>query len=206
MVSMDENLESSLKQIVKPYLDRGRPGDYEHTLRTICYARKLLQHEKGEEIIVIPTLYLHDIGWSQVNFKDFIKAPSLSQRMNAASVDLHMKHGAVLAKIILKKLGFSTEMVQIIASIIAVHDKPEDIFAMDNPSATIVLEADHLDKYGPKTRIRFENMFGILLMDQTYKNEIIERLRNGLKSFFRTRTAKSMALKLAKESGLFTQG
>lgn len=203
---MDEKLESQLKQIVKPYLDRGRPGDYEHTLRTIGYARKLLEHEKGEEDIVIPTLYLHDIGWSQVNFDDFVKAPSLSQRIDAASVDLHMRHGTVLAKNILKKLGFSTEMAQIIASIIAIHDKPEEVFALEDPSATIVLEADYLDKYGPESLLRFKDMFGTRVMDQMDKNEVIGRLRTGLKLFFKTRTAKSMAMNLARESGLFSQG
>ena len=58
---MDRFLEGRLRQIVKPYLDRGRSSDFEHTLRTIGYARQLLPKEEGDEEIVIPALYLHDI-------------------------------------------------------------------------------------------------------------------------------------------------
>ncbi len=106
-------MENQLRQIVKPYLERGRPGDYEHTLRTIEYGRKLLQHEEGEEDIVIPALYLHDIGWSQVNFDDFVNAP-LNQKRGTVSVDLHMKHGATVAKTILEKLGYNAENIRTI--------------------------------------------------------------------------------------------
>ncbi len=69
---MDKAFERELKKTVRPYLDRGRSGDYKHTLRAVGYGKELLQHEEGEEGIVIPALYLHDIGWSEVNFEDFI--------------------------------------------------------------------------------------------------------------------------------------
>jgi len=200
---MDRILEGQLRQIVKPYLDRGRPGDYEHTLRAIEYARQLLQHEEGEEEIVIPTLYLHDMGWSQVNYEDFINAPSVGQKKNAGSVDLHMQYGAALAKSILERLGYSTEMNRTVVSIIAVHDRPEKIFAMGNPSATLVLEADFLDKYGPEGFLRFKRMFGTMFTDERRMNEVKAKLRAGLKQLFKTRTAKSMAMNLARESDLF---
>jgi len=199
---MDKTLENQLRQMVKPYLNRGRPGDYEHTLRTIRYARQLLQHEEGDSDIVIPTLYLHDIGWSQINYEDFISAPLVSQKENAISVDQHMKLGAALAKPILERLGFDLQMTRAIVSIIAIHDRPEKIFAMKNPSATIVFEADYLDKYGPDSLVRFDAMFATMPMTESHKKDAIAHLREGLKQWFRTRTAKSMAVNLARESGL----
>ena len=200
---MDKTLENQLRQMVKPYLNRGRPGDYEHTLRTIRYARQLLQHEEGDSDIVIPTLYLHDIGWSQINYEDFISAPLVSQKENAISVDQHMKLGAALAKPILERLGFDLQMTRAIVSIIAIHDRPEKIFAMKNPSATIVFEADYLDKYGPDSLLRFDAMFATMPMTESHKKDAIAHLREGLKQWFRTPTAKSMAVNLARESGLF---
>jgi len=200
---MDKTLENQLRQMVKPYLNRGRPGDYEHTLRTIRYARQLLQHEEGDSDIVIPTLYLHDIGWSQINYEDFISAPLVSQKENAISVDQHMKLGAALAKPILERLGFDLQMTRAIVSIIAIHDRPEKIFAMKNPSATIVFEADYLDKYGPDSLVRFDAMFATMPMTESHKKDAIAHLREGLKQWFRTPTAKSMAVNLARESGLF---
>ena len=199
---MDKILESQLREMVKPYLNRGRPGDYEHTLRTIGYARKLLQYEEGDSDIVIPTLYLHDIGWSQTNYKDFISAPLVSQKENAISLEQHMKRGAALAKRILETLGYNLQITRRIVSIIAIHDRPEKIFAMKNPSATIVFEADDLDKYGPDSLIRFDVMFGTMHMTDRHNKDAIAHLRQGLKQWFRTKTGKSMAMNLARESGL----
>jgi HD superfamily phosphohydrolase YqeK len=200
---MDEGFERELEKTVKPYLDRGRPGDYKHTLRAVEYGKELLQHEEGEEGIVMPALYLHDIGWGEVNFDDFINITLPSQKRDAASVDLHMKHGAALAKKILEKLGCPMETRQAIVSIIAVHDRPEKIFAMENASATLVFEADYLDKFGAQSLYRFETMFKMKPVTEIVKKDAAVHLREGLKVWFKTRTAKRMALQLAKESGLF---
>ncbi|MEA3231741.1 MAG: metal-dependent phosphohydrolase, partial [Thermodesulfobacteriota bacterium] len=71
---MTPQLEKTLAAKAGPILEKGRKGDWEHTLRTIEYGRKLLSTEKGEEDIVIPALYLHDTGWSAIDYQDFIKA------------------------------------------------------------------------------------------------------------------------------------
>ena len=199
---MDEEFEQQLKSIVEPVLQKGRGGDWEHTLRTIEYARYLLQHEEGKEEIVIPTLYLHDIGWSQVDLKDFLNAPT-AQKNGTKSAMLHMKYGADLAKGILKKLGFGRELSQRIVSIIAIHDEPEKVFAMKDPSATLVVEADRLDRYGPGSIIRFSDMFGSTYLMNEHRKEAIDYLRYGLKIWFKTQTARILAEKMAREQGLF---
>ena len=201
-LGMDEGFEHELKRIVKPYLDRGRPGDYEHTLRAVAYGKELLHHEDGDEGIVIPALYLHDIGWGEVDFEDFIYLPLPSQRRYVASVDLHMRHGAARAKQILDKLGYPMEETQTVVSIIAVHDRPEKIFAMENPSAIIVFEADYLDKFGLKSLHRFEIMFKDNPGTEVTKKDGAAHLRKGMKVWFKTGTARRLALQLAKESGL----
>lgn len=200
---MDKGFEGELKKRVKPYLDNGRSGDYEHTLRAVGYGKELLRHEKGEEGIVIPTLYLHDIGWGKVDFQDFINIPSPSRKKDAASVELHMKRGAKLAKRILEEVDYDAEATQTIVSIIAVHDRPEKIFAMKNPSATLVLESDYLDKFGAQSLFRFDTMFKSKPISDKAKKDAAAFLREGLQTWFKTRTAKRMALELAKESGLF---
>ena len=199
---MDKGFERELKRRVKPFLDNGRSGDYEHTLRAVGYGKELLNHEEGEEGIVIPALYLHDIGWGKVDFQDFINVASPSRKKDAASVELHMKRGAGLAKRILEELDYDVETTQTIVSIIAVHDRPEKIFAMKNPSATLVLEADYLDKFGAKSLYRFDTMFKSKPIPESAKADGAEHLREGLRIWFRTRTGKHMALQLAKETGL----
>jgi hypothetical protein len=114
-----------------------------------------------------------------------------------------MKNGAALAKRILEKLRYDSRATQAIVSIIAVHDRPEKIFATENPSATMVFGADYLDKYGAQSLYRFETMFKMKPIAETEKEDGAAYLRQGLKMWFKTRTAKCMALQLAKESGLF---
>ncbi|MBW2344954.1 MAG: HD domain-containing protein, partial [Deltaproteobacteria bacterium] len=84
---MDGIVENLLKERVRLLLMRGRGDDWEHTLRVVEYGRYLLRHEEGEEEIVIPALYLHDIGWGSVNFDDFRKALP-NKRKEAVSVSL----------------------------------------------------------------------------------------------------------------------
>lgn len=199
---LDDEFEQQLKSIVEPTLQKGRGGDWKHTLRTIEYARYLLQHEGGKEEIVIPTLYLHDIGWSQVDLKDFLNAPT-AQKNGTKSAILHMKYGADLAKGILKELGFGSELSRRIVSIIAIHDEPERVFAMKDPSATLVVEADRLDRYGPESLLRFSNMFGSKYLKGEHRKEAIAYLRYGLKIWFKTQTARALALKMGREQGLF---
>ena len=198
---MDRILEGRLRQIVKPYLDRGRRSDYEHTLRTIVYARQLLQKEEGDEEIVIPALYLHDIGWSKVNYEDWINAKP-DQKKYADSLAAHMRHGAEISKRILENLKYDEEKMDAIVSIIAVHDIPDQVFALKDPSATMVAEADYLDRYGPESLVRFRSIYGDRFLSEKHIKEGQTFLLAGLELWFKTRTAKSMAMNLAKESGL----
>ena len=198
---MDKAIENSIKNIVKSLLEKGRNGDWGHTLRVVEYGKYLLQHEEGDEEIVIPTLYLHDIGWSRVNFDDFRHA-SPERKRKTLSLSLHMKYGAVLAREILKDLGYDPRKINTIISIIAIHDETDKVFAMENPSATLIVEADRMDRYGPESINRFAAMFGKnYLMGDQWK-QAAAYLLEGLGLWFRTKTGKALAEKLARDTGL----
>ena len=81
---MTPDLEKALAAKARPILEKGRKGDWEHTLRTIEYGRKLLSKEDGEEDIVIPALYLHDTGWSAIDYQDFLNASPARKKRPAA--------------------------------------------------------------------------------------------------------------------------
>jgi uncharacterized protein len=199
---LDETFEKRLRHVVRPLLKEGRGGDWEHTLRAIEYARYLLEHEEGEEEIVIPTLYLHDIGWSKVDFNDFMNASPV-HKGETASVSLHMIYGAELAEGILDEIGFDPEHRHRISSIIAIHDEPEKVLSMGDPSATLVIEADYLDRYGAGSQLRFSDMFGSMFLNGEHRKEAIEYLRQGLNLWFKTQTGRDLAEKLAREMGIF---
>jgi HD superfamily phosphodiesterase len=198
---MNKAVKKNIKDAVKPLLEKGRNGDWGHTIRVVEYGRYLLEHEEGDEEIVIPTLYLHDIGWSAINFDDFRNA-SPERKRKTMSLSQHMKHGALLAKPILDKLGYDPQKITTITSIIAIHDEPDKVFAMEYPSATLIVEADRMDRYGPESIKRFTAMFGKdYLMGDQWKIAAA-RLREGLDLWFKTTTGKTLAKKLARDTGL----
>ncbi len=197
---MNEIFVEQLKKRARSLLEKGRGNDWEHTRRAVAYGRQLLGTEPGEADIVVPALYLHDIGWSRVDYSDFKNAPP-AQKKDAKSVGLHMMHGAEMAAEILADLGYDPEKSRVIADIVAVHDDTEKIFAMGNPSAVLVAEADRLDRYGPDSLERYRQMFGSgALTGQGLEDARLLR-RIGLKEWFRTPTAKALAEKLGRDSG-----
>ncbi len=135
------------------YLGRGRPGDVAHTRRVVAYGKALLDREPGNPRIVVPALILHDTGWSMVDFSDFVDAPVVDKK-DTASVKLHMYHGADIAREVLEAVGWDPAVTQQIADIIAVHDAPDNIKALNDLDATLVFEAGWLDKYGEASQKR----------------------------------------------------
>jgi len=184
---------------------RGRGDDWAHTMRSVEYGRYLLEHEEGDEDIVIPALYLHDIGWSQVDFQDFIHA-SPGQKVDTTSLSLHMRLGASLAGGILGDYGWDPIKTLAIVEIISIHDEPDIVSAMENPSANLVVEADRLDRYGPESIKRYRAMFGSskdeYLMGK-HQDEATAYLQDGFRRWFKTKTARVLAEKLGRETGLF---
>lgn len=199
---MENKIEEELKIRVKPLLEQGRNGDWKHTLRALEYARYLLRYETGEEDIVLSALYLHDIGWGRVDYSDFKNAPPALKK-DARSVHLHMRYGVEMAAEILEEMGCDPEKISVITSIVAVHDVPDKVFTMDNPSAILVMEADRMDRYGPESLERFKQLFG----EKALVGESMEAARvlriNGLDEWFKTPTAKALAKKLGRETGWF---
>jgi hypothetical protein len=197
---MNFHIEDQLKEAAQKILIHARGGDWGHTLRAVDYGKYLLEHEEGDPEIVIPALYLHDIGWSRVDFSDF-KQAALPDKGGAASVRLHMHYGAELAAQILSQLEYNPSIRNKIVTIIAAHDDTDAIFAMNNPSATLVLEADRLDRYGLESLKRYKALFGMGYLTGNQLEEAKKTRQDGLKDWFRTPTAITLAAKLAVEMG-----
>jgi hypothetical protein len=114
-----------------------------------------------------------------------------------------MKHGAVLPRHILQALEYNSVKSRTIVSIIAIHDGPEKAFAAESTSATLVVEADRLDRYGAEDLTRFSAMCGPGYRERIQREEAIAYLRAGLERWFRAITAKVRVKKLARNPGLF---
>ena len=100
-----DSWEEWLQEQAQPYLLKGRPDDWAHTLRAIQYGKVLLQAEKGDPETVVTALVLHDIGWSRVDYADFVQAPP-EKKKETRSLKAHMAQGALLAREILDRTPF----------------------------------------------------------------------------------------------------
>jgi HD superfamily phosphodiesterase len=186
---MNTHVENRLKQAARKILVNARDGDWEHTLRTVDYGKYLLKYEEGDPEIVIPALY-----------SDFKQAAPANKR-RTASVRLHMRYGAEQAVEILRHLEYNPSIVNSIVTIIAAHDYSNIIFAMNNPSATLVVEADRLDRYGLESLKRYKALFGMGYLSGSQLEEAKKTRQDGLKKWFRTPTAIALATKLGREMG-----
>ena len=185
MISTEEEERIWLRAI--GFLEQGRPRDLEHTRSAVANGKILLANEGGDPREVIPTLILHDVGWSCVDFSDFIAAPADAKK-DVDSVHLHMRLGARIASDILRDLEWDVKAIQRITSIIAVHDIPEKVLALDDLNATLVFEADWLDKYVPARQERYFRVD----RDPSSLEEIKAYLETNKTRWFRTRTAREL--------------
>jgi uncharacterized protein len=199
---MDASLEKKLIETITPLYKKGRDGDWEHILRTVDLCRYLLKHENGDPNIVLPAAYLHDLGWSVVDYADFNAATPL-EKTKTISFMQHMEQGAILAGKILNDLSYDETKTREIQRIIKIHDLPETVFKKHNINATLVVEADRLDRYGKTGITRFKTMFGKGKITGPYWEEARQLRKEGLKMWFITPTAGHLAQKLATEMGLF---
>ena len=199
---MDISFERQLIKMIEPLYKKGRDGDWDHILRMVKLCKTLLEREKADEDIVLPAAYLHDLGWTAIDFSDFNQA-SPSVKSDSVSFTQHMEQGAVIAGKILSEFEYDIDKTKEIQSIIKVHDLPDIVFKMNNISATLVVEADRLDRYGKDGLERFKTMFGADKLSGPYWEEARQLRIDGLKDWFRTKTAINLSKKRAVEMGLF---
>ncbi len=192
--SISSDQERQLWAAALKYLERGRPGDVEHTRRVVAYGKALLDIEPGNPRIVIPALIIHDTGWSKVDFSDFVDAPAVDKK-DTESVRLHMDHGAGIARKVLEAVGWDPAITEQIVDIIAVHDAPEKIRASHNPDAALVFEADWLDKYGKASEKRYSEIFS----DKNKIEELNRYLEKNKFVFFRSKAAKRLLSEITSE-------
>ena len=182
--------ESLLKEKTYPFLIKGRLEDWDHTLRAVEYGKILAEEEGGDPEIILTALVLHDIGWSQVDFDDFLKSP-ISEKQDTQSVRDHMIRGANLAEGILNDLNYPPNKKELVLRIIAHHDQPEAIRSMPEIEASLVFEADRLDRFREESLERYRKMFG-----PDYQKKGLEFLLQGAEIWFQTSTGKRMVREL----------
>ena len=134
-MELDATIEERLKKRVLEVLERGRPGwDGPHTLAAIYWLKELIGAEGGDARMLVPAMYLHDIGWTRSDFEN-----NWQSIRNAKNV--HMEKGVQMSRPILAELGFSKTETDMILHLVGMHDKLEEI---STTAEQLVFEADSL--------------------------------------------------------------
>jgi uncharacterized protein len=98
-----------------------------------------------------------------------------------------MVQSAVLAREILEPFDFPKDKKELVIKIIAVPDLPDIIENFPEPEATLVMEADRMDRFGEESLKRYRKMFGLEFLQEGRRY-----LLEGAKIWFQTSTGKRM--------------
>jgi HD superfamily phosphodiesterase len=179
-MKLKKEIERKIKNSVMIYLKKGDSSyDVQHTVASVYWIRRLLEKEGGNEKILVPTMYFHDIGYYGLikDNKDWKKRMAAKKK--------HMKRGAVMAVKILKEIkGFTDKQIKEILRLIRTHDLIEE---KKNLNEQLVFEADSLamaDRKRYKTTISKSN----------YK-KFVKLFKKDRVPLFKTKTGKKFLSK-----------
>lgn len=160
--------EKSLLGEVTKYLDRARPGDYEHTLKVVKLLKEILKTEKGDADVLIPAAYLHDIGYAGL----FGEGEKLDKTTWHSQLEAHMQKGKEISVKILSKLNYPKEIIDKISWIVSVHD---DWYNQNDYQVGILMDADNLSKLDSEhIRTKFDNTEDVIKM---WEKDMPKRLK-----------------------------
>jgi len=172
-MELDQKIESQIKEKAFEYMKQSRPGwNVPHLHAAIFYMKELLAHEGGDPRILLPAIYLHDIGYAGMLNEDY------SYDENKKVKKDHMIIGARVAKQLLIDIGeFSEDEIGKISELISIHDNLSEIKGQD---AQLVFEADSL------AQIDIDNVTPTF--DKNSYSKFIDHFKNERVPIFKTKT------------------
>lgn len=128
--------EKKLINIVKPYLDKCRAGDWSHALRVVKWA-KMLGKGRSDLDLLITAAYIHDIGWTNVLSKGKVDFKNMLKYETKAN-----ENTKKFAKEVLSQLSFNDKNINTIIRLIKAADK----HSSQQDDEEIIVDADNLSK------------------------------------------------------------
>ncbi len=108
-----------MRQLALPYLRQEIKKDAVlHTKGVINAMELLLEKEKGDEDILIPTAILHDVGWAKVPV-ELQKSNNEADKLEASR--LHLKHAPSIINKILTEVGYNRSQIEKVIDIVVAH-------------------------------------------------------------------------------------
>ncbi len=182
-----------MKEIFKKIWDLALPyqdkrDDEGHAEFVLQFALKLVEYEKADENIVIPAAILHDIGWSRVPREEAMKifGNKFSNEDKDKARYAHQEIGVGMAKEILAKVSYESNLIDKIIEIISEHDTRAE-FISKNEGA--MRDADKLWRFSSVGFFRDAERFNLT------PQEYYDKLKNNINmpGFFYSESAKKIA-------------
>jgi hypothetical protein len=128
-------------ELTKPQLRKGKIKDFVlHTEGVVKATEMILEKEKGDAEILIPSAILHDVGWAKVpvelqNVKDRKKE---NKKIIRKALELHIEFAPEIINKILTKLGYDKKIIRKIIDVVKDHKfkNPRDL------NKRILIDAD----------------------------------------------------------------
>jgi hypothetical protein len=133
-----------------------------HTRRVLAYAQQILECEPANEETVQAAATLHDIG-----------IPEAERKYGTAAGHYQELEGPPIAAELLRELGASSELVDVVCRLVACHHSPGEV---DAAEFDVLWDADWL----------------VNLADE-YTGASEQKLRGAIERIFRTQTGKRLA-------------
>lgn len=136
-MELNKDLENKIKVKAIYYMSKSRPGwNIPHLHTAVYYIKKLIAKEGGNKKILLPAIYLHDIGY----FGELTRKYSYED--NEKVKKSHMITGAIMSRKILKELNaFSDFEIKEISRLVSIHDNMNKI---KDKNSQLIFEADSL--------------------------------------------------------------
>lgn len=169
-----------------PFQDKR--DDVGHAEIVTKFAIKLCESEQANCDVVIPAAILHDIGWSQLSEKEkfliFNEKASRSDLLNARF--RHQEEGIKLAREILNKVNYPSDLSEKIIEIVSQHDTRKDFLSKEDG---IMRDADKLWRF---CRVGFDaDIRRRKIAFDDYYNRMERKIEE--EDFFFSELAKSLA-------------
>lgn len=165
-----------------------------HMKNALGLARRLIEIEGGDEVIIIPAVILHDTGWHSFSPEDEVRARKPSVQLDNIILNHeHEAEGARIAENILSKLDYPVADKKMIVRIILGHDTRVKPISMAD---MIVKDADRLSRYTPECFDLFRVKLGYS------KAQFLELLNANTEKWFYTDSAKLLARRYLLEKKL----
>jgi HD superfamily phosphodiesterase len=128
-------------ELALPYQDKR--DDAGHAEIALRYARELVTLEKGDENVIIPSIILHDIGWSQLvkeRWTLVFDKGARAEEKRSVQIE-HQNESVKIANGILREVDYPAELTKEILEIISQHDTREGFISKNEG---LVRDADKL--------------------------------------------------------------